>query len=553
MKNRILHIIVVFMLVLGSCDFLGYNEEDFYGEDLIFENFDRTKGFLNNLYNKLPSGFNEIGGSMRASATDDAVEANSVASIQTTNEGRWSPTQPFDDNWGSMYEGIRAANKLLKNADLSVLDDRRFNDNYPELVKEFVLFDDQARFLRAFFYFELMRRYGGVPLLYGQILSLDEVNEVQHSSFEEVKDFIVSECNAVMANLPVDYTNVPGRNNKGRVTKGAAMALKARVLLYAASPLHNPGNDLSKWEDAAEAAGAIIDSATTKGWYALESSYENVVNNSESPELIMGIRSQASRSFEASNFPVGYEGANPGTCPTQNLVDTYEMVNGRDIDEQFSLYDPDNPYQYRDPRLEQTIVYNNSTWKGRNVELWRGGLDGLPIERASKTGYYLKKYVEEIVSLDPDAPVSAEHLWVFYRYGEVLLNFAEAMNEAYGPDADPEGYGMTAADAMNQIRNRAGLPDYAGSMTKDDFRRELREERRVELAFENHRFWDIRRWKIGEQTTEIKGMEIIKGNGTFNYNITTIETRPWDNKMYLFPIPQTEIFKNDNLNQNPGW
>jgi len=535
------------MLSLGSCEYLEYNEEDFYNEGMVFDDFDRTNNFLNGIYGNLPSGFNEIDGSMRASASDDAEEANVMRKIHIMNDGRWSPTQTIDSKWGAMYAGIRSANRLLKNADVSVLDDYRYNDDYVEMIEQYNLFDDQAKFLRAYFYFELMRRYGDVPLLNGKILSLDEVNSIETNSFEEVKDFIIQECDAVINSLPVNYEEISGGPHKGRATKGSAMALKARTLLYAASPLYSSSQE--GWARAAEASYAIIDS----GWYPLDNNYTDVVNNTFSNELIMGRRFGSSNDFERSNFPVGYEGAQPGTCPTQNFVNTYEMANGMDIDESGSGYDPDNPYINRDPRLKQTIIVNNSVWKDRNVEIWNGGQDGFPKEYATKTGYYLKKYLVEYVSLDPNYPSSAHHLWVFFRYGEVLLNYAEAMNEAYGP-IDAHGYGMTALEAMNQIRNRAGLPDYAGTMTKEVFRKEIREERRVELAFENHRFWDIRRWMIGNETTDIRGMEItMNQDSTFNYNKVTVETRYWDSKMNFYPIPQSELFKNSNLEQNLGW
>jgi len=550
MKNKTAYFLMILLLVLGSCEYLDYNEDDWNSEEYTFSTPALVSQTLTGIYQSLPSGFNEVGGSMRASAADDAEEAYNLASVHAMNDERWTPNNPLDNNWGAMYGGIRAANQLLKNFDLSILDVHKFNADYTTMIAGFSLYDDQVRFLRAYFYFELMRRYGSVPLLNGAVLSLEEANSVQPGTVEEVVNFIVGECNAVIDSLPVNYGDIIGMtevDNRGRATKGAAMALKARTLLYAASPLH--GSAQAKWEAAAAASWAIIDA----GWYALENDYSKVWNNTNSAELILGRRTGSVNSFERSNFPVGYEGAAPGTCPTQNLVDTYEMLNGMDIDEPGSGYDPQNPYANRDPRLEKTIIVNNSTWKGRNVEIWTNGRDGKPLERASKTGYYLKKYVNQSISLDPAAPSTANHLWVLFRYGEVLLNFAEAMNEAYGP-TDAHGYGMTAVDALNQIRNRAGLPDYAGNLTQDEVRREIREERRVELAFEDHRFWDIRRWEIGGQTTNIRGMDIAdNGDGTFTYNTVTVETRLWNPKMNFYPVPQSELFLNSNLGQNPGW
>ena len=548
MRNTIAYLLMIFLLTLVSCnEYLEYNQEDFYSENLVFEEYGYTSDVLNNIYSHLPGGLNEIGPSMRASASDDALEAKPTSSIHVMNDGRWQAANPIDSKWGSMYKGIRAANKLIKNHDASNLDDRRYNDNYEQQLREYRLFDDQARFLRAYFYFELMRRYGGVPLLNGEILSLEEVNNQQRNSFEEIKNFIVDECDAVIDSLPLNYEELFSGQHKGRATRGTAMALKARTLLYAASPLH--GSSQEEWAAAAEAAHAIIDS----GWYNLEGNYEDVVNNSGSNELIMGRRLSRSNDFERNNFPAGFEQARPGTCPTQNLVNTYEMANGGDIDEAGSGYDPDHPYENRDPRLKQTILVNNSNWKGRNVEIWKGGLDGPPQRLATETGYYLKKYVQDNVSLDPYNPSTAFHLWVLFRYGEVLLNYAEAMNEAYGPTADPQGYGMNAIEAMNMIRNRAGLPDYAGDMNKEAVREEIREERRVELAFEDHRFWDLRRWEILEENSEIWGMKITQNDdGTLDYNKEVVEERQWESWMSLYPIPQNEVDLT-NMSQNTGW
>jgi hypothetical protein len=547
MKNTICYIII--LLSLASCnDFLDYNEYDFLEKEDIFTTFDRTKSSLTNLYGVIPNGFYDVGGSMRSCATDDALEADRSRSIHIMNDGRWSALRTVDANWSGMFNGIRSANVFLENLDPVMLETYHYNDDYRNLVLEFSYFEVQARFLRAYYYYELIRRYGQVPLLGNKILTMEEVNYVKPNSFEEIVDYIVNECDAIMDRLPDNYNHLSG-DQTGRITKGGAMALKARVLLYAASPLHNPNNIAEKWIAAAKASWDIIG----KGGYSLESDYTNVVNNSQSKELIFGRRREADNSFERRNFPVGYIGASPGNCPTQNLVDCYRMISGKKIEDDTG-YDPLNPYENRDPRLLKTIIVNNSFWKGRNVEIWEGGLDGMPKEYATETGYYLKKYVVETVNLDPAYTTTARHLVVLFRYGEVLLNYAEAMNEAYGPDYKSEELGMTAYEAVNQIRTRAGMPYFNEGLNKDEFRRELRDERRVELAFENHRFWDIRRWKIGEQTTNIKGMTINRNSdGTFRYSMKTVETRIWNEKMNLFPIPQNELYNNSNLVQNTGW
>jgi hypothetical protein len=187
------------------------------------------------------------------------------------------------------------------------------------------------------------------------------------------------------------------------------------------------------------------------------------------------------------------------------------------------------------------------------VECWTGGANATPKTNATKTGYYLKKYLIESVSLSPSSVSSRQHTWVVFRYGEVLLNYAEAMNEAYGPE-NASTLGLTALQAVNQIRTRAKMPVFPAGLTKDQFRLKLQNERRIEMAFEEQRFWDIRRWKIGNTTQDIYGMEITKnGDGTFKYTKKLIERRIFEDKMNLYPIPQSELFKNNKLKQNTGW
>lgn len=551
MNNLKLHLLLLLVGSMGlwGCDFLGYNETTSRDMEAVFTDVDDTERFVTNIYAKTPSGFNSVGGGMRASASDIAEEVNERSNVQRFNDGTWSPINSVDASWGQMYGGIRAANLFLREFDIdALLSERRFDSDYDALYERYSLFPYEARFLRAYFYFELARRYGGVPLV-TDVLDPAEADTVSRASFDEVVDFIVAECDTAAANLPANYGSIP-QEETGRATRGAALALKARILLYAASPLHNPSGDRQKWIEAARAAKAVID----LNQYSLEGNYADIFNNRESTELIWERRQGNSNSFERSNFPVGYEGANPGTAPTQNLVSAYDMQStGMDIDESGSGYDPDNPYEDRDPRLHETVIVNNSTWKGRKVQIWDGGLDGPPQERATQTGYYLKKYVDENISLDPNNTTSSTHTWVLFRYGGVLLDYAEAMNEAYGPE-NPGPFNMTARQAVNQVRTRVNMPPFPSGMSQSAFRTELREERMVELAFEDHRFWDIRRWKIGPSTQEVYGVEVEQvGMDDFDYETVLVEDRVWTEAMNLYPIPQNEVFINDNLKQNPGW
>jgi hypothetical protein len=578
-KLKILHmksiklflIASVMTLMLWGCDFLNYKELDQYHEDYIFFYIDQAKAVLTSIYAYLPNDFAPIDGAMRESATDDAEHVWDVSDIQLTNDGSWNAIVTVDDQWSRMYTAIRAANVFLEDTKGKTFPEIQYNDNYVNLMKAFVVYPYEARFLRAFYFFELAKRYGSVPLDTTR-LTAAEANNIIPASYDDVVKFIVRECDSAIAKLPVTYatpTFVSGET--GRATKGAAMALKARTLLYAASPLHNPTNDPAKWIAAATAAKNLIDQLGAN--YTPLPTYANAVNSiaAAAKELILERRESAARSFESNNAPVGFYGGNTGTCPTQNLVDAYEMkTNGLGILEAGSGYDAANPYStsgtsQRDPRLDMTILHNGSTGTSSGasatVYTYYGGINGPPTLNTTKTGYYIKKYIISSINLGPSSFTTAIHYWVIFRYGEVLLNYAEAMNEAYGPEvAGPAPLdNLTALAAVNIVRARQGvlMPAFPAGMTKAAFRTKLQNERRVELAFEDHRIWDIRRWKIGPSTTTIRGMDITRTAvgppAVYSYATKTVETRVWDDKMYLFPIPQVELYKNHNLVQNPGW
>lgn len=552
--HSVLALLVFFTLT--NCQDLDYTEETGNKKEDVFNDFARSKAFVSGIYNFLPTDFNSIDGAIRSAASDDAEHVNDISDIQKFNDGSWSAVQQLDNVWGTMYSGVRAANVYLKESEGQTFQDLQYTNTYANLIKQYNNYPFEVRFLRAYFYFELVKRYKSVPLI-TTVLTPEEATSVNQASFQEVVDFIVKECDEVAAVLPLNYTTFANPNETGRATKGAALALKSRILLYAASPLHNVNNDVALWQKAAAAAKAVID----LGIYGLASSYSTVVNNvslSPGSELIFERRENTpSNGFETRNFPIGYQGGKTGTCPTQNLVDAYEMrTSGLPITTD-PRYNPALPYSGRDSRLAQTIILNGLNWKGVQVESFYGGKNGLPITNATKTGYYLKKYVVESINLDPKiGPLTTrEHTWSLFRYGEILLNYAEAMNEAYGPEtAAAAPLTLTAINAVNLVRRRAGMPNFPVGLGKDAFRTKLRNERRVELAFEDHRFWDIRRWKIGEQTKDIYAMYITRNaNLSLNYTVKLLEVRPFDERMYLYPIPQSEIFKINNLQQNTGW
>jgi hypothetical protein len=340
------------------------------------------------------------------------------------------------------------------------------------------------------------------------------------------------------------------------------MAVKTKALLYAASKLHNPEMDAQKWKAAALAALDVIN----LNLYYLDPG--DKVNTTASPENILIRMNSESSSFEEYNFPVRFtEGQRTymsGTYPTQNLVDAFQTINSYDViltangwESDDPDFDPANPYDNRDPRFARTILANGMDFKGTKIETFVGGADysATRSDLGSCTGYYLRKYINEATSFTPEAEAEYKHHWVIYRYAETLLSYAEAANEYFkDPTATDAELTMSALDALNQVRVNAQMPvvaayDYAS------FVEAVRREWRVEFAFEDHRFWDVRRWNIGSTTqTQVDGVSIVKTNSGFDYSLKMVEKRTWAERMNLYPIPKSELFSNPNLNpQNTGW
>jgi hypothetical protein len=560
--NKINVLLLYIATIFTACSVLDYDEMDTLNEKMVYDGYSSRLNVLYSIYGNIPDINNYLEGAMLACATDDAEFVNNFASVQRFNTGNITVSYNPENQWAYLYTGIRRCNSFLELATVETLDEYKNNMDeikdgdqyYPRMVQALNYQRAEARFLKAYFYFELIKRYGGVPLIDYDDIRMDAGQyDIDRNSFEECTAFIVSELNDIIPLLPEVHDSRPGLNSQtGRATRGAAMALKARTLLYAASPLFNSSNNSRLWADAAGASFDII----SWDYYSLESNYEDLFLKSDSRELIFERRVENSNTFEKANYPIGYDGGNTGTCPSQNLVDCYEMQStGLAISDPSSGYDGNRPYEGRDPRFYATILYNNCSWAGRNVEIWDGGLDAPPIQNATKTGYYLKKYMNSSVRIGAGQNITQRHTWYIFRLGEVYLNYAEAMNEAFGPESDPEGFGMTALEAVNLIRKRANMPDFEPGLSREAFRNGLRNERRVELAFENHRFWDVRRWKIGTEmfNGNLRGVQIQKINDTqFSYTPKTVESRTYEEKMNLYPIPYSETVK-ANLTQNPGW
>ena len=550
------------MSLMVSCADLDYHEYTTYDKNYVFTDFDRTAGVVTDIYSFLDSDI-PTDGSL-CSACDESEYAWSWSSVFGYTDGRWSPSNPYS-RWD--FAGIRRANFFLTeyvNADFSEL---KYDKDYEAEMKRFNRYPYEVRFLRAYFYFNLARAYGDVPLI-TKVLTEDEANQVTRTPVADVFDFIVKECDAILEadQLPVRYSDLVGdaangsSTDGGRVTKQAVMALKARTLLYWASPLFNKENNSDLWRQAAQANKDVIDFCTANGISLGKYSEIWGTNNWQAGEMIFVRRVGDMNWPETTNFPVGMENGNSGNCPTQTLIDAYEMqATGLAWDEPGSGYDQTDPYAGRDPRLAMTIAVNGDKWPDTNpnpLETYQGGRNGLPLAGATPTGYYLKKYLDKTIDISTSTGSgSTRHNWVTYRLGEFYLNYAEAVFNYLGSaDATDATFTMSAVDAVNVVRSRSdvNMPGFPTGLSNDEFIEKYRRERMVELAFEGHRFWDVRRWKDGASQRSIIEMQITKNGDRYTYNRVP-KPRYWDDKMYLFPIPDSEIRKNPNLTQNPGW
>jgi hypothetical protein len=382
-------------------------------------------------------------------------------------------------------------------------------------------------------------------------------------------DYIVSECSSVAASLPL----VRIREDYGRASGGAALALKARVLLFAASPLFNgggiePGNNVTgyavadpeRWKLAADAALTVMNTAayslnednTTAPGYGFYKLFTLRVN----PEYILAKMQGGNRELESAWQPPSRNGAKGG-FPYQEFVDAFNMANGLPITDPASGYDPNDPYRNRDPRLAYSVIRDQmpliqNTGLKEPVNIYLGpdgkGVSQDAVHAGTPTGYYTNKMLDENIAAN--FIHGSNRCFPLMRYAEVLLNYAEATNEYTGPTQE-------VYNAVELVRKRAGLQPYqlAAGLTKEQMREAIRAERRVELAFEGHRFWDVRRWKIAEQTEnkQMNGMEVRRNGSNVTYTIFPVRKHNFRKAMYLWAIPQGETAKSPELKQNPSW
>jgi hypothetical protein len=543
----------------------------------IFNDATLTESYLNSAYLDLQlRGTNYHYWTMLSGISDESHDADYPSQnfpVTQFLNGQLSPSfNPFDagsasnDNnfYTKNWSGIRKTNVFLANA-----------INTPGLNEKARLLAE-AKVLRAYYYSELIKMYGNMPVITVPFDDITSFNSLSRNTIEENVAQIVKDCDEAIAEpaLPLRLINEPER---GRFTKSMAYVLKANALLLSASPLWNVSNDLGKWQLASQASKKALDDLTAGNNFRLSANYEtyffgqsDISSNPTDRETIFEVKGFNERYKFAQLLYLMHSipelgASRAGNCPSQELVDAYDMKNGlqpvlgysdedhlQPIINAASGYDETNPYVNRDPRFYYTVYYNNASFgakiKGADfaIQAYLGGSDGIsPLRTRTKTGYYLRKYKDPNVQT---ADAGSARFKVM-RLAELYLNYAEAENESNGP-------GPAVYEALRTIRARVGMPNVEANLSKEDMRQRIRKERMVELSFEEHRMWDVRRWKIIDKTDKLTtGMEWTKlANGSFTgKRIISAKRNAWQDKYLLFPVPLSDISKLPMFKQNPGW
>ena len=571
MKN-IKYIILLMVFGLSGCeDFLDRAPDVNLDEEKVFTDFLNAQRFHADIYSGLTSRFNAVGDYQPVPLSSASDESESNAGYHGTKGFNMGNYNGLDANISFYYTAIRKANLFLSNVEVVPFPD--------EKTKNQML--GEVYFLRAFYFNEMLKRFGGMPIMTEEDLLVPGDDLMRpRDTYRDCFAFIMSDLDKAISGLPVTVTT----NEYGRATKGAAMALKARILLYAASPLFSQrtgiwgmGGTVDDWLDkdgktwwlkAAEAAKAVIDLKDADGNQVYALYQTNAANKADDYEkLFFKRREQGNREviFYKHDAPAGFNsneinvwmpngdfGGAGAVQPTQAFVNLFEMSNGKYIDEEGSNYDPAKPYLNRDPRFYKTIIYHESTWQGVKMDL----STTTPQFPAGTfmTGYFVRKYVPE--EIKKASTTTAYHNWIFFRLAEMYLNYAEAMNEVDGPTTQ-------VREAINTVRARSGVIAIPGDLTGDkkSMRTRIQRERAIELSFEEHRWWDARRWSTGEggelATKWFGGpfnrMVITKSGNTVTYKEEVYFTRIYQPYNNLYQIPLGEMYKNPLFVQNPGY
>lgn len=623
MKSIYKYILVcIASLGIGSCNYLDVVPDEFVTEGDVWSSIDLTERAIARLYNVLPSSWPY---EMWA-ANSNAKNHWEKPPVWAYNNGSWGPTNiPEINRWAGRYRDVRRATLILQNIDGVPIPEYK-KDYYEARIPRYKA---EVRLLRVFFYFDLFRMYGAIPLIKDdEMLNPEDIDKLlavnmPRASVDEVVEYLVAELDDIENELPETYPDA----EYGRVTRGAVYAMKSRVTLYAASALLNgcdlykdvknldgkklfpQAPDSEKWLDAADAAEKLMNMEGTYNLAYSNNPTNYVLNYAEQfydvnfDELVFFRTMPASRDLDLRLFPNGTNHAGFGKYSiSQELVDCYEMATtGLPITDVASGYtetgfwsgqmwdglkminvsNVSNMYKDRDPRFYATVFFHNSVWRYEKTKstplcyaYWgnnNGVAQGWPKSGTNcESGYNIRKWCSPNVDLVAKTGNSNRY-WIIFRFAEAYLNYAEAMNEYLDvPDA-------RVYNAINKVRDRVGLkklPITAADATKEGMRARIRNERRVEFAFEDHWFWDVRRWMIaagpeGVENTPIHGLNaqpttaelVASGYGSNTreageavfYKRVKLHDRVFEDKHYLFPIPQDELDRAPYLIQNYGW
>lgn len=574
----------------------------------VFSRYERTKSYLNTCGNYMPQvGFTyEATNTPLASFCDEAQDASDHKDGPVTKWYRgltsssYNPlTASYFDPWGHYFEGIKKCNTFIT----SITDPEIATGHFVEDEKNGWI--AQVRVMRAFYYLQLIKRYGGVPLLDTPYEMDHDFSKDRRASFEECVDFILADCDAALAvknteGQPIGFRWSINDNERGQMTRAMAYAVKSQAALYASSPLWNAdGTSKYTWQKTAEITKEALDQCLAHGFelysapsdptiaqngYAYYFITRSDPSRSWDKETIYETTAWRSNVWKFAGTPITDGMEKAGAGPSQELIDSYETIDGEPVLDLMkpyldkdhlqpnynknSIYNPEKPYENRDPRFYASVYYNGSVRyldnpTGVKVDTYVGGNCGISDKvtevRYTRTGYYLRKFNNYKSNINVDA----DGLMRIFRLAELYLNFAEAAYQVYGPDGQVSsavgGSPLSAREALNKTRVRAGMPVLPAGLSKEAFEKRYRNERRVELAFEEHRFFDVRRWKILKETDGfVTGMRISKESEGYSYTRFKLAERNTNADKYLvYPIHQAEIAKmlkytGENW-QNPGW
>lgn len=564
------------VLLLTACNYMDEAPYDWVQAENVFGMENQYMKPVNQAYSYIKSGFNRIGPAFLDVATDDGACTVSNASIHKLAQGFASAESSIEGCWENSYKGIRQslyAEEKLKEIPLVLNGMSAANvDSIKRVIR------GELRALRAIYEFDLLKHYGGYPIV-DRVYEVgdQEMVNMERSSFADCVQHIVSLCDTAAAWMQVQ----PQSNSYGRLTRGAAMAIKAKTMVYAASPLYNqPDNtnpligyvgatsaDVEKrWQDAAAFCAAVLNLKTSAGAkvYTLYSPYDRLFITCPNNEYIVFCANAKSNGLENRQYPPSLsKNSGGGSVPTQEFVNAFTMSDGSDYTGGSASA---AQYNSRDPRFASIVLYNGGTLGARGkvyTKLGEGSTkDGLNVtsDYSTNTGYYLRKFLDPTINFAVASPVTTYHLFPIIRLADIYLLLAEAMNEVYDIDADPAGLGYTARTALQAVRTRAGFnvatdKYLIGVATKDQMRDKIKRERRIELCFEEQRYFDLRRWMDGNVlNVPTHGVRIETIGGVDNYSDIVVDgRRKFETKMYFHPIPSSQIKTSPKIVQNPGW